>query len=68
MTSPGGRKQFVVWTSNRRRAADFAQDWLDYIERAGVRVDAQVRAVPLDVRLEEGALVPSGPLEGARRT
>jgi hypothetical protein len=61
---PWARKQFVVWTSNRRRAADFAQDWLDYVERVGVRVDAQVRAVPLDIRLEETALDALWPAGG----
>jgi hypothetical protein len=53
---PYARKQFVVWTSDPRSAGHFAQDWLDYIERAGVRADAEIHLVPLDIRLEESQL------------
>jgi hypothetical protein len=46
----------VVWTSEPRSAGQFAQDWLDYIERVGVLADADVRLLPIDLHLEEAEL------------
>ena len=60
---PFARKRFVVWTSEPLTAGHFAQDWLDYVERVGVLTDADIRLVPLDIRLEESeleALWPGG--------
>jgi hypothetical protein len=60
---PFARKRFVVWATEPRIAGEFAQDWLDYIERVGVRANADIQLVPLDIRLEESeleALWPGG--------
>jgi hypothetical protein len=60
---PFARKRFVVWATEPRSASEFAQDWLDYIERVGVRADADIQLAPLDFRLDESeleALWPGG--------
>jgi hypothetical protein len=60
---PFARKRFVVWASEARSAGEFAQDWLDYIERVGVQADADIQLAPLDIHLEESeleALWPGG--------
>jgi hypothetical protein len=62
---PFARKQFVVWTANPHRAGAFALDWLDYVERVGVSAETDVRAVPLDVRLEDAELDAFSPSWGS---
>ena len=60
---PFAQKRFVVWATEPRSAREFAQDWLDYIERVGVQADADIQLAPLDVRLDESeleALWPGG--------
>jgi hypothetical protein len=62
---PFARKQFVVWTAEPDRAAAFAMEWLDYVERVGVNRDTDVRAVRLDIRLEEAELDAFAPAWGS---
>jgi hypothetical protein len=40
-------------------------DWLDYVERVGVSAKTDVRAVPLDVRLEDAELDAFSPSWGS---
>jgi hypothetical protein len=64
---PYAWKQFVVWTFDPGSAGHFAQDWLDYVERVGVRADADVRVLPLDIRLEESELEMLWPRGGGAK-
>ena len=60
---PFARKRFVVWATEPRSAGEFAQEWLDYIERVGVPADVDIELSPLDILLEESeleALWPDG--------
>jgi hypothetical protein len=65
---PFARKQFVVWTANPDRAAAFAFEWLDYVERVGVNRDTDVRVLPLDIRLEDAELDAFSPARGSVQT
>jgi hypothetical protein len=65
---PFARKQFVVWTANPDRAAAFAMEWLDYVERVGVNRDTDVHVVPLDIRLEGAELDAFSPAHLGERS
>jgi hypothetical protein len=65
---PLAKKLFVVWTSSPHRAAAFAMEWLDYVERVGVNRDTDVRVLPLDIRLEDAELDAFSPAWGSVQT